>query len=94
MRESPSVVLMEKLLGRGAVVHYSDPHVPVFPKIRRYHFDLTSVDLTIENLASYDCVLIATNHDAFDYGTILEHASLIVDTRGVFKGRSPKVVHA
>ncbi|GFE58366.1 nucleotide sugar dehydrogenase [Geobacter sp. AOG1] len=94
MRESPSVVLMEKLLSRGAVVHYSDPHVPVFPKIRRCYFDLTSVELTVENLKSYDCVLIATNHDAFDYDAIHTHASLIVDTRGVYQFKSAKVIRA
>jgi UDP-N-acetyl-D-glucosamine dehydrogenase len=94
MRESPSVVLMEKLLGKGALVHYSDPHVPVFPKIRKYRFDLASVELTADNLANYDCVLIATNHDAFDYDKILAHASLIVDTRGVYREKSPKVVRA
>jgi UDP-N-acetyl-D-glucosamine dehydrogenase len=94
MRESPSVVLMEKLMKHGAVVHYSDPHVPVFPKIRRCHFDLSSVEPTAENLADYDCVLIATNHDDFDYETIHAHARLIVDTRGVYNGKHPKVVHA
>lgn len=94
MRESPSVVIMQKLLSHGATVHYSDPHVPVFPKIRRCHFDLASVELTAANLQSYDCVLIATNHDAFDYDAILAHASLIVDTRGVYREKSPKVVRA
>jgi UDP-N-acetyl-D-glucosamine dehydrogenase len=94
MRESPSVVIMEKLLSRGAEVHYSDPHVPVFPRIRRCHFDLASVELTAENLKSYDCILIATNHDVFDYDAIHAHASLIVDTRGVYREKSPKVVRA
>jgi UDP-N-acetyl-D-glucosamine dehydrogenase len=94
MRESPSVVLMEKLLSRGATVHYSDPHVPLFPRIRRCYFDLASVELTAENLKSYDCVLIATNHDAFDYDAIHAHASLIVDTRGVYLKKSQKVIRA
>jgi len=94
LRESPSVMIMDKLLSRGAAVHYSDPHVPVFPKIRRYYFDLASVELTAENLKSYDCILLATNHDAFDYNAIHAHASLIVDTRGVYREKSPKVVRA
>jgi UDP-N-acetyl-D-glucosamine dehydrogenase len=94
LRESPSVVLMEKLSSRGATVHYSDPHVPVFPRIRRCYFDLASVKLTAENLKSYDCILIATNHDAFDYDEILANASLIVDTRGVYRESSTKVVRA
>lgn len=82
MRESPSVILMEKLRDLGAVVHYSDPHIPRFPEMREHHFDLSSTPLTPESLAGYDCVLLATDHDRFDYGLISSHATLIIDTRG------------
>jgi UDP-N-acetyl-D-glucosamine dehydrogenase len=83
MRESPSVVLMEKLRDLGATVAYSDPHMPVFPRLRHHaHFDLSSVTLTPETLSSYDCVLLATDHDRFDYDMIKANARLIVDTRG------------
>lgn len=85
MRESPSVVIMEKLRDLGAKISYSDPHVPVFPKMRHHaHFDLKSVDLTSETLASYDVVLVATDHSRFDYDAIKRHARLIVDTRGKY----------
>jgi UDP-N-acetyl-D-glucosamine dehydrogenase len=94
MRESPSVELMERLRDKGAVVDYSDPHVPVFPRLREHRFDLSSVALTPEALASYDLVLLATSHSEFDYLMIREHAQLIVDTRGVFLERSPNVVKA
>jgi UDP-N-acetyl-D-glucosamine dehydrogenase len=94
MRESPSVELMERLRDKGAVVDYSDPHVPVFPRLREHRFDLSSVALTPQSLASYDLVLLATSHSEFDYLMIREHAQLIVDTRGVFLERSPKVVKA
>lgn len=94
MRESPAVAIMQILQDRGATVSYSDPHVPTFPPMRKYSFDLSSVDLTPENLASYDCVLVATNHDAFDYEVIKAHACLIVDTRGVFKEPDAKVVQS
>lgn len=94
MRESPAVELMELLVARGAQVEYSDPHVPVFPALRKHHFELTSVPLTAENLARYDLVLLATNHDAFDYGLVQRHAKLIVDTRGVYLERFPNVVKA
>lgn len=94
MRESPSVELIEKLLKKGAIVEYSDPHVPVFPKMRRYLFDMKSVDLSANDLSIYDCILIATNHDAFDYDYILNKASLIVDTRGVYRAPTPHVVSA
>ena len=46
------------------------------------------------HLAQFDAVLIATDHDAFDYALILKHASLIVDTRGVYRDSHPHVVKA
>lgn len=84
MRESPAVVIMEKLRDLGGEVAYSDPHVPTFPKMREHHFDLDSVPLTPETLARYDCVLLTTDHRLFDYAMIRNGASLIVDTRGKF----------
>lgn len=82
MRESPSVVLMEKLRDLGAQVDYSDPHIPTFPKMREHRFELDSVPLSARTLASYDCVLLATDHDRFDYDLIGRNASLIIDARG------------
>lgn len=94
MRESPSVELMELLQHKGAEIAYSDPWVPVFPKMRRYAFDLKSVELSAAEIASYDLVLLATHHDAFDYALIQQHAQLIVDTRGVYQGPYANVVKA
>ncbi len=84
MRESPSVELMQLLSDKGAIVNYADPFVPVFPSMRKYHFELHSVELTESVIESYDCILLATNHDCFDYPMIKKHARLIVDTRGCF----------
>jgi UDP-N-acetyl-D-glucosamine dehydrogenase len=94
MRESPSVILMEILRAKGAEVAYSDPHVPVFPRMREHHFDLRSIDLTAATLATFDCVLLATNHDSFDYPMIKQHAKLIVDTRGVYLDPANNIVKA
>jgi UDP-N-acetyl-D-glucosamine dehydrogenase len=94
MRESPSVELMEILRDKGALVSYSDPHVPVFPKMREHQFELASVALTAGSIASFDLVLLATSHSAFDYDLIQQHAQLIVDTRGVYLDRLPNVVKA
>lgn len=94
MRESPSVELMEILRDKGAEVAYSDPHVPVFPKMREHHFDLKSVRLTAESIASYDVLLLATNHKAFDYDLIQKNAKLIIDTRGVYLKPLSNVVKA
>lgn len=94
MRESPAVELMELLTKKGAVVEYSDPHVPVFPKMRKHRFDLASVPLTAERVGGYDLVLIATNHDAFDYELIRKNAKLVVDTRGVYLDPADNVIRA
>ena len=94
MRESPSVFVMEHLRDRGAIVEYSDPNVPVFPKMREHTFDLSSVELTSEKLAAYDAVVVLTDHSGFDYATILEHAQLVVDTRGKYRDANPKVIKA
>lgn len=94
MRESPSVFIMEMLRDLGAEISYSDPHVPVFPKMREHHFDLSSVELSPEVLAQFDCVLLATDHARFDYDTIAAHAGLIVDSRGRFDASLDKVVSA
>ena len=82
MRESPSAVLIQLLLKRGATVQYSDPHVPEFPKMREHHYDMRSVELSDALLQEFDLVLLATDHDAFDYDQIRAHSNLIVDTRG------------
>ena len=94
MRESPAVELMELLQEKGAAIAYSDPHVPVFLRMRKHYFDLSSVPLTAETIEDYDFILLATNHDAFDYTLIQKHAKLIIDTRGVYIMPSKNVVKA
>lgn len=94
MRESPAVHLMEKLRKRGADVAYSDPHVPTFPEMREHKFNLASVELTPENLQQYDCVVLTTDHDKFDYSNILKHSKLIIDTRGRIKEKAPNIIKA
>lgn len=94
MRESPSVEIMELVQAKGGVVAYSDPHVPSFPKMREHHFDLSSEPLTAENIASFDAVVLATDHERFDYDLIQTHARLIVDTRGKYRTPHPNVIKA
>lgn len=94
MRESPSVEIMELIEAKGSVVAYSDPHVPVFPKMREHHFKLNSEALTPENLASFDAVVLATDHDKFDYELIKQHAKLIVDSRGKYRAPAPHIIKA
>jgi len=88
VRESPSFELIEKLRELGAAVDYNDPHVPTMHAMRHYPDMplMTSVELNADSLADYDCVLIATDHAAYDWAMIGEHARLIVDTRGAMRG--------
>lgn len=94
MRESPSVELMELLEEKGAIIAYSDPHVPHFPKMRDHRFDLSSVKLTRDELEKYDAVLLATDHARFDYDLIKDSCMLIIDTRGVYKQEAKNIVKA
>jgi UDP-N-acetyl-D-glucosamine dehydrogenase len=81
-RESPGFELMDLLLHKGAEVSYNDPYIPVLPAMRRYpHLRMTSRPLTPEFLQSQDCVLVVTDHSAYDWPWIVEHSRLVVDTR-------------
>jgi len=94
MRESPSVEIMELIEAKGAEIAYSDPHVPKFPKMREHSFNLKSESLTAENLASFDAVVLATDHDRFDYELIKQNAKLIIDSRGKYREPAAHIVKA
>jgi UDP-N-acetyl-D-glucosamine dehydrogenase len=93
-RESPSLVLIEKLSGLGGVVDYADPHVPYLTRMRKHDLDIEAVEVTPETVSRYDCLLIATDHDKFDWAMIKDNANLIVDTRGVYTFDNEKVFRA
>ena len=84
-RESPSFELIKILEDRGALVEYSDPHIAETPRVRKHDLKMTSIELTPANIKAFDCVLVATNHAAFDYGTVAANAKLIVDTRDAMR---------
>ena len=88
MRESPALDVILLLERRGAIVSYSDPHVP------HLRLDGSQLDAQPESAAAdADCVVIITDHTAFDYRALVERAPLIVDTRNALKGfTSPKIV--
>lgn len=94
-RESPALELMERFQRKGAVVSYSDPHIPHAPVTREYDFHaqgLRSVELSPQAIAAADAVVLATDHDRFDYPLIAEHAGLVIDTRGRYRQPRPNVV--
>ncbi len=81
VRESPALALIDVLSAKGAEVCFHDPHVPRLGSGRHYSVEQESVPLTPERLAACDLALIVTDHDAIDYGLVVEHAPLVVDTR-------------
>jgi UDP-N-acetyl-D-glucosamine dehydrogenase len=95
MRESPSLHLIHMLRERKALVDYHDPHIASVPKTRDHpeFAGMKSVKLTAKTIASYDCVLISTDHDAVDYEVLAKHAPLIIDTRNAL-ARLPKELRA
>jgi UDP-N-acetyl-D-glucosamine dehydrogenase len=91
LRESPALTIIELLRAQGAAVSYHDPFFPVLGKGRKYDLQLRCVPL--ENLGSYDCIVIVTDHSSYDYGQIVRQARLVVDTRNATRGiRSDNVV--
>jgi UDP-N-acetyl-D-glucosamine dehydrogenase len=88
VRESPALDLLLLLRNRGAVVSYSDPHVPVL------RLDGIELEAQPEDAAAAaDCVVIVTDHSAFDYAALVKRAKLIVDTRNALKNfQSEKIV--
>jgi UDP-N-acetyl-D-glucosamine dehydrogenase len=85
-RESPAFPILEMLVQRGAVVSYSDPHIPSLPRMRAHAIRLDSRQLSEGFLADQDCVVIVTDHSSFDYEWIVQHSRLIVDTRNAVAG--------
>ncbi|MDZ4831477.1 MAG: nucleotide sugar dehydrogenase [Phycisphaerae bacterium] len=85
VRESPSFELIEILKHRGATVDYSDPHCPMTWAGRKHDLQMKSVPVTPESLKSYDCVLVSTNHAAFDWSMIAKHSRLVVDSRDALR---------
>ena len=80
LRESPSLRIMQLLAEAGAEVLYHDPHVPYLP-----NGGLSSAELTEEELARADCVVIATYHDALDLRSVVKSAKKVVDLRNAVR---------
>ncbi len=84
LRESPSLTIIELLRQRGAEVSYNDPFFPTVGRGRHYELNMTCTPL--DDLASFDCVVIVTDHSTYDYASIASQAQLIIDTRNAMKG--------
>ncbi len=95
-RESPAFEILWQLQQLGAEISYHDPYIPQAPRMRSWKALLIqeSIQINPEVLQAQDAVVIVTDHSDVDYSEILEHAKLIVDTRGIYRTADPKVVKA
>jgi UDP-N-acetyl-D-glucosamine dehydrogenase len=92
MRESPALDVMGLLHGKGARVSYADPYVPTLhARDWSGRYDVEAENITRGSIAQYDCVVIVTDHKAFDYDAIVAEADVVVDTRNAIKKRYPNV---
>jgi len=83
-RESPAIVVADRLLSLGAEVHAADPLVdPEYPISGALR-----VQLTREEVRAASAVVLLTAHDRFDYEMVLSNADFVLDTRGRLEGRN------
>ncbi len=87
-RESPAMVVAERLLGLGAEVHAADPHVV------EGHVDqrVARVEPTEQEVAAADAVVLVTDHDAFDLDMVQQHARLVLDARHRLQGDNVETI--
>src|SRR5215472_10030557 len=91
LRESPALTIIELLQKEGAQVSYNDPFFEYVGRGRKYNLEMKNSSL--DNLREYECVVIVTDHSAYDYEAIVEQSNLVVDTRNATKGiQSSKIV--
>jgi UDP-N-acetyl-D-glucosamine dehydrogenase len=86
IREAPALDLLALLCRRGAIVEYSDPHVP---RLAGHYWqdgiDLEHVDLQTVRPGEYDCVVLLTDHSAFDFDLVQRAGKTVVDTRNAIR---------
>ena len=84
LRESPSLEIINLLIKKEAKVEFCDPFFNSLPSTRKFNFDLKGIELTRENLSSFDAVILASDHDIYDYELIKNYSKILIDTRGRF----------
>jgi UDP-N-acetyl-D-glucosamine dehydrogenase len=89
VRESPALDIINLLQQEGAQVDYTDPYVH---QLRLDHQIMKSQALTREKLATYDCVVIVTDHREFDYDMVARASALVVDCRNAIRAKAPNIV--
>jgi UDP-N-acetyl-D-glucosamine dehydrogenase len=94
-RESVTFKIMEMLEEQGAKTDYNDPYIPAIKPRREYRQFIGKKSVALKQLNSYDLTVILTDHSAYDYGDIIKHSNLIVDTRNACGNiKSDKIIKA
>ena len=85
LRESPSIKILELLKKYKTKLYFNDPYFNKdFNKAKFFKMDY-------KKLKNFDCVVLLTDHDVYDYKKILSNSNLIFDTRGKFQ-KNKKIV--
>ena len=93
IRESPALKVLDLLEDGGASVDYHDPFVAEIPRTREYgkYQGKRSQSIEAATLATYDAVIIVTDHDDVDYAMVVDNSRIVVDTRNAIRSRRPGV---
>mgnify|MGYP002525743466 FL=1 len=93
LRESPSLELINLLSEMGVDADYHDFYIHKLHRTRKHSFDKSSINLE-ESIGNYDLVILATDHDQYDYEFLQKNSKLIVDTCGPFKRNQSNIISA
>ena len=94
VRESPALEIISTLLELGASVSFSDPFNESIKVQHPRACTLVSQDVCSEYVRKQDAIVLVTDHDNFDYDLLIEHSSLIIDSRGKLSKHHNNVVRA
>ena len=94
LRESPSLALFNKLYKEKLRIKFHDPYIKKiqieFKNKKKYIHSIKSYE---NALKESEVVIIATNHDYYNYKKILQKSKFIVDLRGKYINAKDKNIY-
>jgi UDP-N-acetyl-D-glucosamine dehydrogenase len=94
-RESVTFKIMDLLSKNGASVDYNDPHISEIMPVREHKQFVGKKSSGLRNLGQYDLTVILTDHNVYDFESIVEQSNIVVDTRNACgKIKSDKIIKA
>jgi UDP-N-acetyl-D-glucosamine dehydrogenase len=91
LRESPALTIFDLLQSAGANVSYNDPFFPEVGAGR--HYSVQARSTTLDHVADFDCILLVTDHSAYDIPALVAASKLFVDTRNATRGMTaPNII--